>query len=330
MQFVADGELRKLPRYPLLTWPHKRSGDTIFVTNWSSGCELTVSGSTTELDALSDTLWRCDGAHTLEQIVPTDAEYRENAVALLRRLVQVGAVVDRHDLATAMFRAMHGRGIIAPALLREILAAPRWQDPRAEGADNAMPRLPRRAPRTRTHSIPLREMSNYTALEKSDLADLLVQAYGTEGAWKTIPSAGRMWPVVLHALLPVPNGYSIFWFDDEANVLRSTSATVTIEGVSGVFVQESDLRDPLSRGITVLFISTSIERSQRKYGNRSLMYALIETGCLLQQIALVATASDWGMRAFGGIRVSHAQSIVGFDIHPIMAVVLGRSRKGRE
>jgi SagB-type dehydrogenase family enzyme len=120
---------------------------------------------------------------------------------------------------------------------------------------------------------------------------------------KPVPSAGRLWPVVVHVLAPTGDEAEaeLLLFDDTNGVPRFVRACLTSEIVS-TFIARSGARTAITRGAALIVLSIDPRRVQAKYRSRGYRFALIEVGAVLQTIHLRAAELGLPVRAVGGFR----------------------------
>jgi SagB-type dehydrogenase family enzyme len=139
------------------------------------------------------------------------------------------------------------------------------------------------------------------------------------------PSAGAMYPLVIHAVLRNPVGEldaGRWWLDPFARSLHRVGDAV---GVEDVFIPEPGCERLLERGGPLIFISADIARPARKYGARGYRYALIESGAAMQSAYLAATELGVPLRAIGGIDDVRAPKFLGLPDSSValLALIVG-------
>ncbi|MCB0829088.1 MAG: nitroreductase family protein, partial [Solirubrobacterales bacterium] len=124
----------------------------------------------------------------------------------------------------------------------------------------------------------------------TDLSTLLAAAYRISADDSgTVPSAGALYPLVVHLLVrrPLPPaGPGLWWYDPRSLKLHRLSETVP--GDRDLFVPEAADPEVLNRPAPVIFFSADLRRPSRKYGPRGYRYALIEVGAAMQSAYLAA------------------------------------------
>lgn len=175
-----------------------------------------------------------------------------------------------------------------------------------------------------------RRSSAFPGLEREvsypELSAVLSAAYGTPPRSRPVPSAGGLYPLVVHALVrePVdPLEPGLWWYDPagaELDLLRAGPIDVR-----PLFIPESTTGDLMSRGRPLLFVSADLERPARKYSNCGYRYALMEVGAAMQNAYLVAAELDLPIRAVGGFHDDRVHEHLDLPerIRPLLVLLLG-------
>ncbi len=161
----------------------------------------------------------------------------------------------------------------------------------------------------------------------SDLSTLLSAAYRiTPADSGTVPSAGALYPLVVHLLIrePLPPaGPGLWWHDPRALKLHRLDETAP--GNQDLFVPEAAHPEILNRQVPVIFLSADLRRPSRKYGPRGYRYALIEVGAAMQSACLAAAEAGVPVRAIGGIEDDPVREYLQLPdgAVPILALLVG-------
>ncbi|HEX4463200.1 MAG TPA: nitroreductase family protein [Solirubrobacterales bacterium] len=175
----------------------------------------------------------------------------------------------------------------------------------------------------RPRSLPLPDPSPpQPPVEPGELAALLASGYRTEGEWKPVASAGRLWPLVLHALIPDGECYELLWFDPDRPALRSTEARVSAGVVEECLIQSDVSTAVMERRGSLVVISVDLSRVGAKYGNRGALYSLLEAGAVGHQLAIGAKAMGLGTRMICGFWVSELQQALELELIPLALVLV--------
>lgn len=282
--------------------------------------EIRVDGDPQALRAI---LGDCDGELPVERL----AERHAGARDLIASLLELGAVVD----AEHAWRVLHRQSSVGSALGRGVdadeldgfqrttfvptraggLRVPLAPDPSATGATAAVRR-------SATPADPPAPASF------GPLSAVLAAAYGLrspDGARSgTVPSAGGLYPLVLHVLVREPLGPlapGLWWHDPRDLQLQQLRAGD--EDAARLFVAEPTCDALVARRQPIVFVSADLERPSRKYGARAYRYALLEAGAAIQSAGLVATELGVPVRPIGGI---DDDAVHGFLELPDTAVAL--------
>ncbi len=153
---------------------------------------------------------------------------------------------------------------------------------------------------------------------------ILALSYRTEGTWKPVASAGRLWPLVIHALIPGEADFGLHWFDPDGPGLRLVDAAVPMARLSGLFIQSDLGKESVVRERPIVVVSLDLSRIGPKYGNRGALYAVLEAGALGHQIALSAGRRGAATRTVCGFETEDARELLATDVDPLMLVLLER------
>jgi SagB-type dehydrogenase family enzyme len=268
--------------------------------------EVRVQG---EVDALRAILGGCDGRSTVAQLVD---RYGPDARALLARLLDRGAVVD----AEQAWRVLHRQSSVGSALGRAIDDAElaRLQQgafvPAGPLADG--PAVPLAPTASAVGAVAARRRSATPAQPSvpatfAGLSAVLAAAYSGRATdvgtgTGTVPSAGALYPLVVHVVLrePLgPAGPGLWWSDPRTAQLHRLGDPPT--DAAALLVPEPSSAAMLGRRQPLVFLSADLARPSRKYGARGYRYALMEAGAAMQAAYLVATELGIPLRAIGGI-----------------------------
>jgi SagB-type dehydrogenase family enzyme len=160
-----------------------------------------------------------------------------------------------------------------------------------------------------------------------ELSNVLGSIYGrAESGHHPIPSAGAIYPLVIHALLrrPLdPLEAGLWWYDPERFELRLVREDEL--DVTPQFIPHPETDPLLAHGHPIVFISADLERPSRKYSNRGYRYALMEIGAAAQSVYLAASELELPVRAIGGVIEDplHEFLELPVDCDPLLALLLG-------
>jgi SagB-type dehydrogenase family enzyme len=161
----------------------------------------------------------------------------------------------------------------------------------------------------------LREMSLGT------LSTILKCAYGITrtaqmpkiggGYFRTVPSAGGLFPLELYVLAREMSGLSdgIFHYN-----LRGHSLELLREGRWFAELDKALISSPfIINANLIFFLSAVFKRTQKKYGPRGYRYILLEAGHVAQNLCLVAAEQKLGSLCMGGYTDARLNRFMGFD-----------------
>jgi SagB-type dehydrogenase family enzyme len=278
---------------------------------------------------VADVLARCDGRSTRAEIVAGFGDdLGPDVEELLSTLLTHEVIVD----ASKAYRTLHRQSSSTSGLFRalgpqqlEALMAERFSARSPSGR-----REPLAPPAGRLLELTARRSSARPGAARevtyAELSGVLAAAYGTAPGARAVPSAGGLYPLVLHALIrepldPLEPG--LWWYDPAGAELQLLDAD-PLE-VGDLFV-----REPLQDGLLAarrptVFISADLERLSRKYSNRGYRYALMEVGAAMQSAYLAAAELDVPIRAIGGFHDQpvHSRLDLPDRVQPLLALLLG-------
>lgn len=283
-----------------------------------------------EGEKVAAVLSRCDGRTTVGELL---AAFGEDERELLEAMFDAGALVDGADA----WKIFHRQGSIGTALgtaagheTIEELQRSRFQPD--ETLDGSVALTPGGGMiQQLTSSRESSTVGTPAALpDFAQLSALMTAAYSVGETAAGVkrggnPSAGALYPLVIHAVLRNPVGElgaGRWWLDPFANELRRVGDA---EGVEDIFIPEPGCEQLLERGGPLIFISADISGPARKYGARGYRYALIESGAAMQSVYLAATELDVPVRVIGGIDDARAPEFLGLPESAValLALIVG-------
>lgn len=305
---------------PLATGPvREEPGATVLLTPRT---EVRVEGAQPLLRRI---LGCCDGRRTVAQILETlDVADRAEATALIEALLERGALCD----CTQAWRVFHWQSSVesgffrtpSEATLAEI-ARERYR-PTVDDV-HALEVQPTAVAATAAGRRSATRATARRSVGYAELGAVLSAMYGTH---RPVPSAGALYPLVVHVVVRAPVGPlapGLWWYDAE----RAALALVRADDyeLAEVILPEATADALLAAREPVVFISADVGRPARKYANRAYRYALIELGAALQDGHLACAELGIPVRAIGGLRDGRAHDFLGLGdgVEPILAVLLG-------
>ncbi|MFB3188390.1 SagB/ThcOx family dehydrogenase [Staphylococcus pseudintermedius] len=153
---------------------------------------------------------------------------------------------------------------------------------------------------------------NNESITFEELSSLLFAAYGViqrkEGLRRTVPSGGALYPLDIYILVNNVNGlkHGVYHFDPYRDGI------IFLHDFDNEEFYEAMLQKENVEGFAFgIVIGGSFWRSRFKYGHRSYRFSLIESGHVMQNLDLVATALNLKGRPYGGFIDDELTKIVG-------------------
>jgi SagB-type dehydrogenase family enzyme len=302
--------------------PYELDGDLVLAV---ADREARISG---DLDAARRAIGFCNGRRTISEIAGALGEAGDDAAELLETLLAEGVLDD----STAAYRAFHKRSSIRHGFYTELdeesilaLEEERFEPAAASGETIALEPggsalLDLCASRRST--IP----GDPGRLGFTELSRVLAATYRLSDGQHSVPSAGGIFPLVVHLALRQPLGpleAGVWWLDPWAAELHRVGP---IEGSLDDLFTRYPLSDELLEArAPVVFISADLERPARKYANRGYRYVLMEVGAAMQNAYLAAAEMEVPIRAIGGIDEEGMAEWLGLggEVSPLLALLFG-------
>ena len=277
-----------------------------------------------DLAAVRQVLGDCNGSTPVRALVE---RHGEDARALIDLLAERGAVVDGEHA----WRIAHRHGSVGTALGRgssedelQLMLRSRHRPSIPPSAPVAL------APTAGALSALLAARRSTWPGEVAapvtftGLSCVLAAAYGYRAAPGepvrdgTVPSAGGLYPLLLHVLVPArlgPLTPGLWWHDPAALALHRLGAPPA--DPAALFVAGEPARSLGDNGAPTVFISADLERPARKYGARAYRFALLEAGAAMQAASLAAVEAGVPLRALGGIDDDAVRALLRLPEHAV-------------
>jgi SagB-type dehydrogenase family enzyme len=310
---------------PLAQHVPRREGDALVFT--TPDREVRVEG---DPRLASEILARCDGLSTAEEIANGFGEEEaEDVLELIDLLAESEVVVD----CTQAYRLFHRQSGIRSGFFRELGDA-ELDD--LMGQSFAPGGLAERREPLRPEPVPVLDLTRRRssawpgeahAVSYPELSTVLSAMYRLGSDERPVPSAGGLYPLVLHAVIrePLPPlELGLWWYDPWAQDLRLVrEGRIDLESLLTPHPTTDRL---IAAGRPVVTISADLERAAHKYSNRGYRYALMEAGAAMQNAYLAAAELDLPVRAVGGFDDEGLQELLALPdrVTPQLAVLLGR------
>lgn len=291
---------------PVLAGPALVKGTVLRFRSFS--CELQINAPASYLAKIYE--W-CNGERSLQAIekLAIDRWGNTDFVNFVHALMDASVMVDaasylRHCAGSADYPSW--MGLPAPAATwREGILQPPVTQPTSE-CTRTLPRARQKV----LAGITAKRISvtrfDDAIFQAQQLSDLLQMAYGfqqhseKQGLHRTVPSAGGFYGLQLHVILLKAADTLA------AGVYQTCFAT---DGSISLLHASSDLKDApravvhphlLSQAAGLIVISGNVSAAELKYRNRAYRYALLEAGCVLQNLGLASAELGVGWRVIGG------------------------------
>jgi len=277
----------------------------------------------------AEVLSRCDGLRTAEEIARGFGDgLADDVLELIEILADNEVVVD----CTQAYRQFHRHSALRSGFFREIddadLDALMRQTFEPSGLLERRERLqPRLGP---VLDLTRRRSSAWSGRERPvsypELSTVLSAMYRLGDEIRPVPSAGAIYPLVLHVAIrePLPPlEPGLWWYDPRARELRLLD-----EGhiqVEPPLIPHPTTDPLIAAGRPVVIISADLERAARKYSNRGYRYALMEAGATMQNAYLAAAELDLPVRAVGGFDDEGLHELLDLPerVRPLLALLIG-------
>lgn len=274
----------------------------------------------------------CDGTRSRDEIVAElMREWHHSSVRdLIGGLIGSGILADSRSLSDVNWKVVENPFLFRPTITeaetrRLELRAQRRNKERgsvyqASPSSFGVLLTQRRSTRTfSTKSVELRHVVNMAWSAYGLLGDA-----GNSGV-RTVPSAGQLYPLVIHVVLLRPAG------ELAAGIYRISTGgnrTVGFDLVSDeVDLYVRSLVDPMTllHAHGAVIVSGSFQTVSQKYGNRSLLYVTLEAGHVAQNVYLAATEVGVATVEVGGFYdVLLAEAIrLPREFHPLTTILFG-------
>jgi len=282
----------------------------------------------------------CDGTLSISQIVKKFKEKWDTDClrALIHNLQRFNLLIDRNSIGEVMWRVVQNPSRF-PSTLTDTdigkLVQKAAKRQKAELYGNAHAILPS------PFSVILRNRRSIRTfsggkIDHQSMLRMLWSGYGEvrleegeDSYRKTVPSAGALFPLDISLVLLKKTGDlnpGIFrvWFNTPNNVGLSLINT-DVQQIIRAFI------DPLmlEKASGVVVVSGCFRSSSIKYGNRAVLYTILEAGHVAQNIHLSASESGIATVEIGGFVDGLLAKAIGLKKHhqPITTVVFGLEDK---
>ncbi len=339
---TRTSELRASEPYPLFAGSYVRVGpNRARIRDRLGGFEHDLEDEPWALDSLERFFLACDGYSPCADVhaaAGTDASIVAKVQEAVNALFKLGVLVDSRQCSRYAL-SLIGRTIPTDSQrVERAYALERWSDGRFPSTSTP---IQVDQPPSRVNSMSLAELlarpdCGSDGLRPSDVQfnHLLGAMYGAAGDHKVVPSAGEMWPLVLHGILGarVPDDLRLAWFDDTTSTVRSQPPlAINRDDLRSCFTPNELVDHCLEMGASMVLVSADVSRVGLKYGTRGTEFALIEAGAAMQRAYEHAVQGRLSLRAMGGIRPAELQRVLGLSlIVPVLVILVAAASDGAE
>lgn len=276
----------------------------------------------------------CNGIHSRDEIVGLlKAEWNEILIrGLIRDLKKWGILIDSRSFANKAWESVKNPSHFPLEISNEEIKK-LVEEARARHKKHGDNKTYQVSPDLFNSPLGRRSSTRYFSEEEisfQDMIDMLWSAYGeTERHNRTVPSAGALYPLLIHLALFRKTGE---FMPGIYSVLMTSPGAISLKLVSRntkKFMRA--FLDPLmlekSHGSIV--VSGSFNITEKKYGNRSMLYVPLEVGHVAQNVHLTATLYNVGTVEIGGfVEELLTDSLkLSRQYHPLTTIVFGREGK---
>lgn len=291
-------------------------------------------------EAIRKIVQLCNGTRNLEEILHETGKFweRGDIERLINELRGCGAIIDGTSYVSNVWQYTHNPSANVPKLDEEMIRAfVREADERDATitpdialevkSDSTVSALLKERVSTRTFSeVPLTE---------DELKQLLWGAYGkTTLGHRTTPSGGALFPLTLSVAIFRQIG------DIRPGIYRISSPSPMVVGLSlindDIYEFMHAFADPLVLDVqgpaAVLVISGVFEESCKKYGNRGVLYTVLEAGHAAQNVHISALALGLSTVEIGGFIEESLNAVLKLPetSTPLTSVFLGHKCEEKE
>ena len=158
-------------------------------------------------------------------------------------------------------------------------------------------------------------------LTKDQMGQLCWSAQGKVGRFKTVPSAGAMYPLEVFAA----SMDGLFHYLPDGHCLEE----LTAEDIRGKIMAAAWGQEFIKQAGATFVIAAEFERTTGRYGQRGVRYVYMEAGHAAQNIHLEAEALGLGSVAVGAFNDEEVSEVLKLSgkLEPLYMVVVGRCKK---
>ena len=163
------------------------------------------------------------------------------------------------------------------------------------------------------------------SLTIDQISQLLWAAQGITAKWggRTAPSAGALYPLEIYLVTGEVKGLEpgLYHYDSGKHVI-----TLKKKGdLRRKITQASLYQDEILRAPATLIITAVYERTEEKYGKRSVRYVHMEVGSVGENIYLQAESLNLGTVFIGAFDDGQVKKVMGIGEEPLGIMPVGKS-----
>jgi len=141
---------------------------------------------------------------------------------------------------------------------------------------------------------------------------------------RTYPSAGGLYPVEIYVMRPneTYEAWECFHYSPITHILTSVKKSIAQKQLSEALQDQKHIKQVGA----IVFLTGIFERSLDKYGALGYRFALLESGCIIQQLSVVATSLGLGTLVWGGAydnKINKLLNVDGIDESLLISFFVG-------
>lgn len=158
--------------------------------------------------------------------------------------------------------------------------------------------------------------------------DSIFREEGSSIKLRSAPSGGGLYPICIYVIPVNVTGLErgVYKYRPYSHKLELISAKFDMNQLKEAIYADIDIE----KVNIILVFSYVIYRNARKYGEPSLIYALIETGEISQNVHLIACATGYGSCDIGAYYKNDLEKLLGIDgifSHIIHVILVGKEQR---
>jgi len=159
-----------------------------------------------------------------------------------------------------------------------------------------------------------------------EVSQLLWAAQGKVGEFRTVPSAGALYPLEVYLVARKVYGLSegVYHYEVAEHALKP----IVSQDVSRALASSALWQSFIAQAPIVIVIAAEYERCAKKYGQRAKRYVDMESGMAAQNVLLQATALGLGGVVVGAFDDAQVQKVLGLPhkFVPLAIIPIGEKQ----